>query len=71
MGDDILFSEYIYKKIVNDRYSPKAIINEIKHNNLNFKTSICVNTLYNYIRKGIFHGITLNSLPMPRKKNAS
>ena len=69
MRNDFYFAEYVYHKIVKEKYSPKAVINEIRKEGLAFDTNICVNTLYNYIAKGVFKGITLSSLPMnPRKR---
>ena len=68
MRDDFYFSEYVYHKIVEERYSPKAVIGEIKKNNLYFDTNICVNTLYNYIAKGVFTRISIKQLPMKAKR---
>ncbi len=68
MQNDFYFVEYIYHKIVNEHYSPKAVIMEIKKNNLEFDTKICVNTLYSYIEKGVFSRITIKHLPMKSKK---
>lgn len=67
IGQDRRFEQYIRKKILNDRYSPDAVIGEIKRKNLKFKGMICTKTLYNYIDAGIFSDITNESLWQKRK----
>lgn len=44
-------------------YSPAAVVGEIKRLGLTFKTEISEKTIYNYIDKGIFYGISRESLP--------
>ena len=68
MRDDFYFAEYVYHKIVEQKYSPKAVIGEIKEKNLYFDTNVCVNTLYSYIEKGVFPRITLKHLPIKSNK---
>lgn len=70
VGNDIKFCQFIEKKIKDDKYSPYATIQYIKNNDIQFKTSICTKTLYNYIEKGIILNVTKNDLPMKgeRKK---
>ena len=68
MRNDFYFAEYVYHKIVEERYSPQAVIGEIKAQNLEFDTKICVNTLYNYISKGVFSKIKIKHLPIKSKK---
>ncbi len=70
LGADYRLAEYIEKRICDDRLSPSAVLGEIKHKHLDFNTSICVNTLYSYIEKGIFYRLELKHLPMNyRHKN--
>jgi transposase, IS30 family len=57
IGADRRLEEYIRKKITQERFSPDAIIGQIKAQGLVFKGMICAKTLYNYIDAGIFSGI--------------
>lgn len=52
----------IRKKILKEKYSPDAVIGEIKAQGLEFEGMICTKTLYNYIDKGIFSGISNQNL---------
>jgi len=67
IGKDRLLEQYIRRKILNDRYSPDAIIGEIKNKGLKFKGMICTKTLYNYIDAGIFADISNENLWQKRK----
>lgn len=67
IGNDFDFVNYITKKIRDEKYSPYAVLQEIKSSGLNFNTDVCKNTLYNYIRNGLFIGLSMDSLPCPRK----
>lgn len=68
IGHDTRLEEYIRKRLVKDKYSPDAIIGEIKMKGLIFKGMICTKTLYNYIDAGIFAGISNDNLWEKRKK---
>ena len=68
IGKDRLLEKYIRKKILNDRYSPDAVIGDIKRKGLKFKGMICTKTLYNYIDAGIFAGITNENLWQKRNR---
>jgi len=70
IGKDIELEEYIRIKLVEERYSPDAIIGEIKARGLKFRGMICTKTLYNYIDKGIFFGISNKDLWQKRNKRA-
>ena len=72
IGKDRLLEGYIRKKLIEDKFSPDAIIGEIKIRGLIFEGMICTKTLYNYIEGGIFSGISNESLweKRKRKKNA-
>lgn len=69
IGNDIKLANYIEDKIINDDYSPAAVLGEIKAQGRaeEFKVTICVTTLYSYIDKGIFLRLTNKNLPV--KKN--
>ncbi|MCL2820989.1 MAG: IS30 family transposase [Oscillospiraceae bacterium] len=58
LGNDYKLAEHIENKIINDKYSPEAVLGEIKVKGIIFDTTICVSTLYSYINKGVFLNIT-------------
>ena len=68
LSNDFSLAEYIENKIINDKYSPEAVLKEIKRKNLKFTTSICTNTLYSYIEKGVFARLSLKDLPEKGKR---
>jgi IS30 family transposase len=68
IGKDRRLEEYIRTKITQDRFSPDAIIGEIKAKGLKFEGMICTKTLYNYIDAGIFFGISHKDLWEKSKK---
>jgi len=68
IGKDKLLEQYIRRKILRDRYSPDAVIGEIKRKGLKFKGMICTKTLYNYIDNGIFSDITNENLWQKRNR---
>src|SRR5690606_41532225 len=46
-----------------EKYSPDAVIMELRAGKYSFKTSICTRTLYNYIDQGVFANLTNKDLP--------
>jgi len=68
IGNDHELSRYIENRIIKDRYSPDAVIGEIRAKGLKFKTGICTKTLYNYIDKDVFSTLTNKDLPVKRNK---
>lgn len=67
IGSDIRLANYIEDKIINEHYSPDAVIGRIKHENIKFDASICTKTVYNYIDKGIFLNLTNKDLLIKKK----
>lgn len=65
IGHDHKLAKHIEKRIIKDKYSPDAVIGEIREKGFKFETQICT---YNYIDKGVFVNITNNDLPVKRKK---
>ncbi len=56
--------KYIEYMIVVYKYSPKAVLDKIKEDNLEFDIDIkSVNTIYSAIKKGYLKGVTLEALP--------
>lgn len=68
IGSDHELVKFIEEKIGKQRWSPEAVMGHIKAKNLKFKTKICVKTLYNYIDRGLFLGISNKDLLHKRKK---
>ena len=68
IGKDKELESYIRIKITEDKYSPDAVIGEIKARRLKFRNMICTKTLYNYIDAGYLTGISNESLWEKRKK---
>ena len=66
IGNDIAYANYIEDKIVNEDYSPAAVLGELKAQGKegDFSVTVCVTTLYSYIDKGIF-------LPLRRSWNGT
>lgn len=62
IGHDHKLAKHIEEKIKKEKWSPDAVIGHIKSTGLHFDTSICTKTLYNYIDKGIFAGISNKDL---------
>lgn len=63
IGNDYDLASFIERQIGQDGYSPAAVVGEIKQKGLKFQTTISEKTIYNYIDKGIFYGISRRSLP--------
>lgn len=68
IGNDIKLAEYIENKIINEKYSPDAVIGRIKVEGLKFKTTICTKTVYNYIDKNIFFNLSNKDLLNKRNR---
>lgn len=70
IGNDLAFVKHVEHMIGDEKYSPYAVLEDIRSKGLQFKTSICETTLYSYIHKGLFLNITSSSLPQhkPEKK---
>lgn len=67
IGSDYELVKYIEQKIGKEHWSPEAVLGYIKQNKIEFEEEICVKTLYNYIDKDFFLGISNKNLL--RKKN--
>lgn len=68
IGKDHKLAKHIENKIIREKYSPDAVIGEIKEKGLEFETEICTKTLYNYIDRGdVFLTLTNKDLPVKRE----
>jgi len=68
IGHDHKLAKHIESRIKKDKYSPDAVIGEIKEKGLKFEVSICTKTLYNYIDNEVFANITNKDLPVKRSR---
>jgi len=68
IGKDKELEAYIRVKMVKGKFSPDAIIGEIKLKGLKFEGMICTKTLYNYIGAGLLSGISNDNLWEKRDK---
>ena len=62
IGKDKDLEGYIRIKILRDKFSPDAVIGDIKIKGLKFERHICTKTLYNYIDAGLLSGISNKNL---------
>ena len=62
IGHDHKLALHIEDKIKEEKWSPDTVIGRIKEEGLKFETTICTKTVYNYIDKGIFLGISNKDL---------
>ena len=68
IGSDHEYAQYIEYKIRVEKYSPRAVLGEIKRKGVEFSTTISAPTLYRYIEQGVFLTITNDNLPVKRNK---
>lgn len=68
IGKDFEFVNYIEKRVIKDSISACAVLGEIYHKNINFKTKISKTTLYRYIKLGLFPNIKLAKRKSTYKK---
>lgn len=68
--DDIEQIRYINNILSTGLYSPQSVLYMIENEGIKFKTKIkSVNTLYSYIKKGIFPDITMDFSLVKKKKH--
>lgn len=70
IGNDTALADYIEERIVENGYSPDAVLGELKESGRcnTFSVTICTTTLYSYIDKGIFLRLTNKALPVKSRK---
>lgn len=71
IGSDYAFSDFIEYRIGRCRYSPEAVLREIKELGLSFKACISKTTLYRYIDKGLFLTVSNKSLPVKSRRKSA
>ncbi len=67
IANDHKLVAFIEKKIKEEHWSPDAVLGYIKANNMEFSTSICTKTLYNYIDQDLFLHISNKNLLVKKK----
>lgn len=68
IGKDHKLAKHVENKIIKEKYSPDAVIGEIREKGLEFETTICTKTLYNYIDRGdVFLNLTNKDLPVKKE----
>lgn len=68
IGKDFELVSYIEKRIIEDKYSPAAVLGEIEQKQLPFKTTISKTTLYRYIDDDLFLNLNNKHLPTGKRE---
>lgn len=68
IGIDYKFAAYVEDMVKNKKYSPEALLQHAKNENLQFETTVCVKTLYNYFDMGLFLNASCKDLPYKKQK---
>lgn len=68
IGHNHELARYLEQKIVLEKFSPDAALGELKKTPKAAMANICTSTLYSYIDKGIFVGLSNNDLPVKRNR---
>ena len=67
--EDTEFIEFVEKMLLEEKYSLEAILVIIDKRKLKFKTQVCLTSLYNYVKRGIFPNIELRDMPYKKSYN--
>lgn len=70
LGNDTVLAEKIRNLIINEKYSPYAVIQEFNNSSWPSKTRICEKTLYNYISNDVIPELSIKDLPNKGRKYA-
>ena len=68
LGNDNLLVEKIRELVINQKYSPYAVIQKFNNSSWPTKTRISEKTLYNYIENDVLPGLTIMDLPNKGRK---
>lgn len=66
IGSDYELVAYIEDMVKNKKYSPEALLYHARNEGIEFKTSICAKTIYNYFDMGLFLNATYHDLPQKK-----
>ena len=67
IGNDHRLVQHIEKKLKKEKWSPAAILGDLEQQGWPFAAHICVKTLYNYIDRDLFLGISNKDLWQKKK----
>ena len=69
IANDYEYAQYLENRIADDDFSPSAVLRELEATGKDkeYKTKICVTTLYSYIDKGVFLKLT-KDIPVKGKR---
>lgn len=68
IGNDHKLAAFIETKIADEKFSPAAVVAEIKRLGLDFQVNVSEKTIYNYIDKGVFLRLRRKHLPEKGKR---
>jgi len=66
IGHDHRLAQHIERKIIEEKYSPDAVIGEIKAKDFQFDVTMCTKTVYNMIDAGMFLALSNKDLPVKK-----
>jgi len=67
IGSDHKLAAYIEDMVKNKKFSPEALLLYAKNEGLQFQTSLCYKTIYNYFDMGLFLNASCDDLPVKCK----
>jgi len=67
IGKDLKLAHHIEEKIIEDDYSPDAVVMDLEDTNHSFSVTLSTKNIYNYIDKGVFQKLTNQDLPREGK----
>jgi len=70
LGNDAGTAAKIAGMILNDRFSPYAVVQTFKKYGWPAETRFCEKTLYNYIERGLIEGVSVRDLPNRGKRRS-
>ncbi len=68
IGKNFALAEYIERKILVEKYTPLAVAAELRKEDSPFDITLCRNTIYSYIRNGLFLNLSDADLPIKSKR---
>lgn len=68
IGSDHEFAAFIEHMIKDEKYSPEALLLYMKNNGIEFSTTLCYKTIYNYLDMGLFLNISNDDLMSKKNK---
>lgn len=66
IGSDYKLAAYIEDMVHNKHYSPEALLLHARNAGLQFDTTLCYKTIYNYFEKDLFLNAAMKDLPTKR-----